>query len=96
MPACACCAENAHADASATTPARRWPVWASAVAVLVLIVAGLVLAGPVGAVLAGLGVLALCAVTVLAWRAASPGERMMRLAVFVFVVGICLVRLIPR
>ncbi|WP_226346076.1 hypothetical protein [Agilicoccus flavus] len=100
QPACACCAHGAEAapgvPGAPATPATRGPAWLPAAVVVTLLVVGLLLGGPVGAVVAGLGAVALTVVTALAWRRAEPGERLMRLAVLVLVVGLCLVRFVPR
>jgi hypothetical protein len=60
-----------------------------------LLVAGVVVGGPVGAVLIGLVVLVVAWMLVLAWPALSPVERLGRFAVLLLAAALCLVQLRP-
>ncbi len=55
--------------------------------VLVLLVAGLLVKGPVGALLLGVLVLLLSLITFLAWPALQPQGRVIRVVVLALVIG---------
>lgn len=73
----------------------RIPTKVTAVVLVAAIVIGLVVGGTLGAVLLGFAVLALAAMLALLWPDISPVERMLRLAVLVFVLAVSIVRLAP-
>jgi hypothetical protein len=60
-----------------------------------LLVAGVVVSGPVGAVLIGLVALVVAWLLVLAWPALSGVERLGRFAVLLLAVALCAVQLRP-
>lgn len=63
---------------------------------LALLVAGVVVGGPLGAVLIGLVALVVAWLLVLAWPALTGVERLGRLAVLLLAVALCVVQLRPR
>jgi hypothetical protein len=63
---------------------------------LALLVAGVLISGPIGAVLIGLVVLVVAWMLVLAWPALSGVERLGRFAVLLLAVALCTVQLRPR
>ncbi|WP_168581681.1 hypothetical protein [Gephyromycinifex aptenodytis] len=71
----------------------RIPTPVMAGVLLVLIFVGLMLAGPVGAVLLGLALLTLSVMLALVWPAIPTTERMLRLAVILLLLAISVVRL---
>ena len=73
----------------------RIPARTTALLLVGAIVLGLVVGGAVGAVLLGLAVLALAGMLVLLWPDIPATERMLRLAVLVFVLAVAVVRLTP-
>jgi hypothetical protein len=62
---------------------------------LSLLVAGVIVSGPVGAVLIGLVALVVAWLLVLAWPALSGVERLGRFAVLLLAVALCVVQLRP-
>lgn len=74
----------------------RLPRAASALVVLALVVAGLLVGDVIGAVIAGLGIGCLAVVLALAWTRITLSERALRLAVLVFLIGLTIVRTLPR
>lgn len=72
------------------------PQWAVAVVVLLAVVVGLFVGGLVGAVLLVFALLALLALLGLAWEALTLPERLLRIAIIVFLASLALVRLIPQ
>ncbi len=88
-------------DAPAAAPRgvaalERLPRWVTGGIVIVLIAAGLVVGGTVGAFLVGLAVFALVGALAATWARTTPAERMFRLAVIVLVTAAVLVRVVPR
>lgn len=73
----------------------RVPSKVSAGVLIAAIVLGLVVGGPVGAVLLGLAILALLGMLALLWPDIPPVERMMRLALVLVVAAVAVVRLVP-
>ena len=63
--------------------------------IVVLVLVGLVVGGPLGAVPAVLGIALLAGVLALAWPRITLPERLLRLAVLVFLAGLTIVRVIP-
>jgi hypothetical protein len=63
---------------------------------LVLLVGGVLVGGPVGFLLMGLAALFVGWVLYLGWPRLSTSERIMRLAVLVLAVAMALVQLFPR
>jgi hypothetical protein len=63
---------------------------------LALLVLGVVLGGPVGAVLVGLVALVVAWLLALAWPALTGVERLGRLAVLLLAVALCVVQAVPR
>jgi hypothetical protein len=63
---------------------------------LVLLVAGVVVSGPLGAVLIGLVALVVAWLLALAWPALRGVERLGRIAVLLLAVALCAVQLGPR
>jgi hypothetical protein len=84
--------------ASAPTLVRlsRLPRMVPFIVMLALIVAGLVIHGPVGFVLIMLGVLFLVWLLYLGWPALARVERLMRLAVVVLGSALAITQLFPR
>lgn len=74
----------------------RLPRAATALVVVALVVVGLLVGGPVGAVIAGLGIACLAAILALTWSRITLPERALRLAVLVFLIGLTIVRALPR
>ena len=73
----------------------RVPSKVSAGVLIAAILLGLLIGGPVGAVLLGLAVLVLLGMLVLLWPDIPPIERMMRLAIALVVAAVAVVRLVP-
>lgn len=71
----------------------RIPTRVSAAVVLVLVFSGLLIAGPVGAVLLGTAVLILSVMLALVWPAIPTTERMLRLAVLLLLLAVSIARL---
>lgn len=63
---------------------------------LALLVAGVLLGGPLGAVLIGLVVLVVAWLLAVAWPALTGVERLGRVAVLLLAVALCAVQLRPR
>lgn len=72
------------------------PQWAVAGVVLLAVVVGLFVGGILGAVLLGFALLALVGLLVLAWATLTMPERLLRIAIIVFLASLSLVRLIPQ
>lgn len=73
----------------------RIPTKVTTAVFVVAILVGLVVGGPVGWVLLGASVIAFTAMLALMWPDLSTVERMLRLAVLVFLVAVSVVRLVP-
>ena len=63
---------------------------------LALLVAGVMIAGPVGFLLMGLAATFVGWILYLSWPRLSGSERIMRLAVFLLAVALAVVQLFPR
>lgn len=75
---------------------ERLPRAATGLGVVALVVLGLLFGGPIGAALAGLGILCLAGILALTWTRITLSERALRIAVLVFVIGLTVVRTVPR
>lgn len=75
---------------------ERLPRVGTGLGVVALVVIGLVIAGPAGAAIAGLGIACLAGILALTWHRITVSERALRLAVLVFVIGLTIVRTVPR
>lgn len=64
--------------------------------IVALVVVGLAVGGPFGAVPAVLGIALLALVLALAWSRITLSEKALRLAVLIFLVGLTIVRTVPR
>lgn len=71
----------------------RIPARVTAAVVLLLVFSGLLIAGPVGAVLLGAAVLVMSVMLALVWPAIPTTERMLRVAVLFLLVAVSIVRL---
>ena len=74
----------------------RLPVWLPFLVLLVLMVGGGFLGGPVGWVLVGLALLFILWLLYLSWPRLSPVDRVMRLAILLLFVSVTATQLIPR
>lgn len=72
------------------------PRAATALVVVALVVIGLLVSGPVGAAVAGLGIACLALILALTWTRITLPERALRLAVLLFLIGLTIVRTLPR
>lgn len=90
---CGCAAES---ESTWRSRAERLPARVTALVVLALILFGLVLGGPFGAIPLTLGVVALLGVLAVTWPRITGVERLLRVALVVLVVGLALVRVLPR
>jgi hypothetical protein len=77
------------------TRVARLPRAVPFLVLLCLLVAGVFVSGPVGAVLIGLVVLVVAWLLVLGWPALSGVERLGRFAVLLLAVALCVVQLRP-
>lgn len=64
--------------------------------IVALVVVGLAVGGPFGAVPAVLGIALLALVLALAWSRITLSEKALRLAVLILLVGLAIVRTVPR
>ena len=78
------------------TRVARLPRAVPFLVLLALLVAGVVVGGPLGAVLIGLVALVVAWLLVLAWPALTGVERLGRVAVLLLAVALCAVQLRPR
>jgi hypothetical protein len=76
--------------------AARLPRAVPFLVLLALVVAGVLVGGPLGAVLVGLVALAVAWLLVLAWPALTGVERLGRIAVLLLAVALAVVQLRPR
>lgn len=69
---------------------------AAALGVLAALAIGMVVGGRVGMVLLIAGIAVLVFMLALGWRAMTVTERLLRIALLVFVIALTVVRLVPR
>ena len=78
------------------TELSRLPRLLPFVILLILLVAGVFISGPIGFVLMGLAALFVAWVLYLSWPRLNTTERVMRLAVLLLVVAMAVIQLFPR
>lgn len=93
-----CCSDAPPPSRAERTLAAldRLPRMATALVVVALVVVGLLVGGPVGAVVTGIGIVCLAVILALTWPRITVPERALRLAVLVFLIGLTIVRTVPR
>ncbi|WP_083652930.1 MULTISPECIES: DUF6703 family protein [unclassified Serinicoccus] len=74
----------------------RLPVWLPFLALLLLILGGGILGGPLGWVMVGSALAFVCWLLYLSWPRMTRVERLMRVAVLLLFLAITLVQLVPR
>ncbi|WP_068432355.1 hypothetical protein [Piscicoccus intestinalis] len=92
------CCSNPTPSTSDRIAARldRLPRLATAGVVMALVVVGLAIGGPIGVLPAVLGILGLAFILAVTWRRITVGERYLRVAVVVLLIGLTLVRAFPQ
>lgn len=78
------------------TRLSRLPRLLPSVILLALLVAGVLIGGPLGFVVMGLAALFVAWILYLSWPILSSSERIMRFAVLLLAVAMALVQLFPR
>jgi energy-coupling factor transporter transmembrane protein EcfT len=78
------------------TELSRLPRLLPFVILLILLVAGVFISGPIGFVLMGLAALFVAWVLYLSWPRLNTTERVMRLAVLLLAVAMAVIQLFPR
>ena len=78
------------------TKLRRLPRLLPFVILLILLVGGVFISGPIGFVLMGLAALFVAWVLYLSWPRLNTTERVMRLAVLLLAVAMAVIQLFPR
>lgn len=78
------------------TELSRLPRLLPSLILLILLVAGVFISGPIGFVLMGLAALFVAWVLYLSWPRLNTTERVMRLAVLLLVVAMAVIQLFPR
>lgn len=93
-----CCSNQTPPSARDRLVTRldRLPRGATAAVIVGLVVLGLVIGGPIGAVPAALGILGLVGILALTWSRITLTERALRIAVLVFLVGLTIIRTVPN
>lgn len=80
-------------------PVLTWlstlPAWLPSVGMMLLILVGAFLGGPVGLAMVGLALLALLWLLYLSWPHLTPPLRMMRIAVLALIVAVIITRFVP-
>lgn len=74
----------------------RLPVWLPFLALLLLILGGGLLGGPVGWVMVGVALVFVLWLLYLSWPRMTGVERLMRVAVLLLFLAVTLVQLVPR
>lgn len=74
----------------------RLPVWLPFLVVLALMLVGIFVGGPLGAVLLAVPVIFLCWLLYLTWPRLGTAERAMRLAVLALVLAIAVTQVVPQ
>ena len=85
-----------HASLPLMTRLSRLPRLVPSVALLALLVAGVLIGGPVGFVLMALAAMFVAWILYLSWPGLSTSERIMRFAVLLLAVAMAVVQLFPR
>ena len=85
-----------HASLPLMTELSRLPRLLPSLILLILLVAGVFISGPIGFVLMGLAALFVAWVLYLSWPRLNTTERVMRLAVLLLVVAMAVIQLFPR
>jgi hypothetical protein len=85
-----------HASLPLMTRLSRLPRLLPSVILLALLVAGVLIGGPLGFVVMGLAALFVAWILYLSWPILSSSERIMRFAVLLLAVAMALVQLFPR
>ena len=85
-----------HASLPLMTRLSRLPKLVPFAILLTLLIAGVLIHGPVGFVLMGLAALFVAWVLYLSWPVLSGSERIMRVAVLLLAVALAVVQLFPR
>lgn len=74
----------------------RLPRFVVPLVIVALVGVGIGIGGPLGGILAGLGILGLAGILALSWPRITRSERAMRLAVLVLLTGLTIVRTVPN
>ncbi|GAB95140.1 hypothetical protein BJY21_004152 [Kineosphaera limosa] len=74
----------------------RLPRFVVPLVIVALVGVGIGIGGPLGGLLAGLGILGLAGILALSWPRITRSERAMRLAVLVLLTGLTIVRTVPN
>jgi hypothetical protein len=85
-----------HASLPLMTELSRLPRLLPFLILLILLVAGVFISGPIGFVLMGLAALFVAWVLYLSWPRLNTTERVMRLAVLLLAVAMAVIQLFPR
>src|ERR1035437_1440044 len=85
-----------HASLPLMTRLSRLPRLVPSVTLLALLVAGVLIGGPVGFVLMALAAVFVAWILYLSWPGLSSSERIMRFAVLLLAVAMAVVQLFPR
>jgi sterol desaturase/sphingolipid hydroxylase (fatty acid hydroxylase superfamily) len=85
-----------HASLPLMTRLSRLPKFVPFAILLTLLIAGVLIHGPVGFVLMGLAALFVAWVLYLSWPVLNGSERIMRVAVLLLAVALAVVQLFPR